>query len=280
MEGDIVSLAVSTLIDVGLDRAADVLHRGFSDYLIPIEFAMPVLLRLLVSDGIDLAASRIASLDGRPVGAMLIARRGWSCRLAGMAIVPDARGRGIGRRLMQHLVDDAIDRGDRSIVLEVIEANRPAVSLYERFGFRTIRRLVSFERAGGSRGSPSPLENVDIWDVARRIVRDGLPDLPWQISGETLARFAPPYRAVRLDSAYAILSDPATSWINLHALFVEPDARGAGRGARLLRVLSAAYPGRVWSVPALCPEEFSPVFLRAGFAPGSIHQLQMIRELR
>ncbi len=47
-----------------------------------------------------------------------------------MAIAPGARGQGIGLWCMDRLVDEARARGERSMVLEVIEQNDPAVRLY------------------------------------------------------------------------------------------------------------------------------------------------------
>ena len=53
--------------------------------------------------------------------------------LLAIATHPDARRRGVAAALMQHLLDAA--RGARLITLEVRASNRPAIALYERFGF-------------------------------------------------------------------------------------------------------------------------------------------------
>lgn len=53
--------------------------------------------------------------------------------LLAIATHPDARRRGIAARLMQHLVEAARDA--RVVTLEVRASNRPAIALYERFGF-------------------------------------------------------------------------------------------------------------------------------------------------
>lgn len=48
------------------------------------------------------------------------------------------RGRGLGRRLLDHAVEVARDRGRRSVGLAVWEHNADAIGFYERYGFRTV----------------------------------------------------------------------------------------------------------------------------------------------
>jgi ribosomal protein S18 acetylase RimI-like enzyme len=239
---------------------------------------------LAVHDAVDVSSSRVVLRDGRAVGAALVARRGWSSRLAGMAIVPDARGGGIGRWLMAQLIEQAQAREDRRLVLEVIEQNTPAVHLYESFGFRVQRRLVSFSTPSFDRKSrveetsPVQLEEIDIRDMARLVTMHGLPDLPWQISGESLALMGPPNRAYRLDAAYVAISDPSQAQIAVHSVLVAPRARRQGQATRLLRAVVATHPSKTWRVPALCPEEVGRLFDELGFVKESLTQLQMALE--
>ncbi len=55
--------------------------------------------------------------------------------LSMMAVAPEARGRGIGKRLLETFLADARRRGFRSCRLEVHPDNRVARQLYERNGF-------------------------------------------------------------------------------------------------------------------------------------------------
>jgi len=52
-----------------------------------------------------------------------------------LAVVPDWRGQGIGRALLEAVEVEAIQRGCCKITLEVQDANRQARGLYERYGF-------------------------------------------------------------------------------------------------------------------------------------------------
>ena len=48
------------------------------------------------------------------------------------------RGRGVGRRLLAHLADEARPLGYHKLVLAAFPFNRAGMALYERLGFRTV----------------------------------------------------------------------------------------------------------------------------------------------
>ncbi len=278
-----MTLDLESVLDHGFDQAVDLLNRGFADYVIPIELDAVELHRMVVHDGIDLSSSRVVHRDGQAVGIALIARRGWTARLAAMGLVPKARGAGIGSWLMGCLIDEARARGERAMVLEVVEQNTPAVHLYRKCGFRTVRRLVSYASfpphdAGEAASQDAGLAEIDVREFARLVSVHGLPDLPWQISGESLAHLGPPSVAHQLGDAYILLSDPEAPQIAVRALLVAPEARRQGQATRLLQALLARYAQKTWRVPALCPEEAGGPFERVGFERGSLSQFQMIRE--
>lgn len=52
-----------------------------------------------------------------------------------LAVVPEARRRGLGRRLMEALWGRLMELGDESLTLEVRASNIPAITLYEGLGF-------------------------------------------------------------------------------------------------------------------------------------------------
>ncbi|RTQ35191.1 N-acetyltransferase [Variovorax gossypii] len=53
----------------------------------------------------------------------------------GIALLPEARGRGLGRRLLQAAIDKSWERGLTRIELSVRTDNANARALYERLGF-------------------------------------------------------------------------------------------------------------------------------------------------
>ena len=112
------------------------------------------------------------------------------------------------------------------------------------------------------------------------ISRYGLPDLPWQLSGESLMQMNPPPQAYRSGQAYIVLSNPEAEHVVIWSLLVEPQARGHGLASEMLKRVLAIYAGKTWHVPALCPEELGKVFERAGFEKETLSQWQMKRDLQ
>lgn len=268
---------ISTL-EYGLTKTTRVLNLGFSDYIVPVQMGREQLNGMLKVDSVDLAESQIVIRDGEAVGAALIARRGWSCRLAGMAIIPSARGQGVGRFLLKKIIEDAKARADRRMELEVIVQNAPAVSLYKNSGFSQIRRLVSFSIENPS-GQPGALEEIDLRVLGRMVGAHGMPDLPWQVSGETLAQTGPPYQAYRLGGCMAAISNHEAAQVVFRSLLIMPEELQSGQGDNFLKGLFAKFPGKNWRVPAIFPEEFSGLFESLGFELEEIAQYQMVLNL-
>jgi len=96
-----------------------------------------------VADGY-LSRSWVATVGGVVVGYII----SWFLRdevhLLNIALDPDHRGRGYGKRMMQYLIDEAVHAGRDVITLEVRESNTPARHLYESFGFVNVGRRLGY----------------------------------------------------------------------------------------------------------------------------------------
>lgn len=64
--------------------------------------------------------------------------------LANLAVVSDRRGEGLGRALLDHVLDDARGRGVEKLFLEVRESNEVALRLYRAAGFEEIGRRPAY----------------------------------------------------------------------------------------------------------------------------------------
>ncbi len=77
-------------------------------------------------------------------GTLLFRRNSRSARLYSFCVHPQARGTGLGRRLLAALEDEALTRGMQRLSLEVRADNRVAMGLYRRMGFLPRRWLEDY----------------------------------------------------------------------------------------------------------------------------------------
>jgi ribosomal-protein-alanine N-acetyltransferase len=61
-----------------------------------------------------------------------------------LAVHPDRRGEGYGRRLLAHALTRLAEHDATSVKLEVREGNDPAMNLYRDFEFQTLRRVENY----------------------------------------------------------------------------------------------------------------------------------------
>jgi ribosomal protein S18 acetylase RimI-like enzyme len=276
-----MSLTVVPALDFSLAELAELLNSSFRGYLVEIKFNPSLVNYLLRQDHVDLTASQVVLEAGQPVGLALVARRGWSSRVAAMGINSERRGQGVGEWLMKRIIAQARERQERTLLLEVIEQNHPAVRLYQKLGFQMQRRLAGYRGQLAEGQAHEGLQEVDIREVAHLLTCYSGPDLPWQLSGETLAQSGWPNRGYRLGAAYGAISNPEQPQITLKALVVPPAARRQGAATALLQALAAEYPGKTWAAPPIWPEEVTAgLFEKLGFTRESLSQLQMILTLR
>lgn len=271
-----LKLSIESAIEFTLEEIADLLTRGFEDYFVPIKFTKEAFAVMVRLDGIDLNNSCVM-LDGEePIGCALWAHRGWTSRLAAMGVVKDARGSGVGRWAMEDMIAEAQHRGDRELVLEVIEQNERGVRLYKGCGFEVQKRLVGYANEDPVGVEHGAIEEVDIRQVARLLSDCGPADLPWQCSAATLAQMGPPARGVTLGHAFAVISDPEQEVVAFRSIVVEPEHRRSGAAQKLIQTLFTRYPEKIWKVPIIMPEDAAPgLFESLGFTIEELSQYQM-----
>ena len=157
-----MTLTLTPASEFSISQLSDLLTRGFEDYFFPIHITEDVFLAMLRRDSIDLTASRVILKGGEPIGIGLIARRGWTSRLAAMGIVVNARNGGVGTWAMEQLIEEAKARDERQMLLEVIDQNVAGVKLYEKVGFEKVRRLVGYKIENPQVEVKHQLEEMDI----------------------------------------------------------------------------------------------------------------------
>src|SRR4051812_16897135 len=123
--------------ELSLAEQAKVFNAAFAGYVGgSFELDAATLASFISFQGIDLCYSRFGrDRQGQFVSFGYINRTGMFPRLAGMGTVAGARRSGAAASVLVALLEEANTRGDKAMILEVIEQNPPAVALYQAHGF-------------------------------------------------------------------------------------------------------------------------------------------------
>jgi ribosomal-protein-alanine N-acetyltransferase len=94
----------------------------------------------------------VARQDGRIVGYAGMWVISDEAHISTIAVHPSYRRRGLGRRLITHLIEVAVREGAAVVTLEVRESNLAAQSLYRQLGFEATGRLRNYYGDTGENG--------------------------------------------------------------------------------------------------------------------------------
>ncbi|CAN5146450.1 GNAT family N-acetyltransferase [soil metagenome] len=146
--GDRVVLRAVGALD--LDRAA-ALHRQAFEPLGERPWTRRDMAELLAAPGV---AGLFLEVEGREAGFALLRVAADEAELLTIAVAADRRRRGLGRRLLGAVIEQARDRGAHSLFLEVGADNAPARSLYSQAGFMEVGRRPAYYRRPVSFADP------------------------------------------------------------------------------------------------------------------------------
>ncbi len=170
-----------------LERAAmhELFNEGFSGYLVPMRLDDAAFSTYLEHNDIDLDVSRVM-VDERPASFALVGVRRDEVWIGGMGTVPAARRQGYGQLVLESALDAARAIGGRLAWLEVIDANRAALTLYDKLGFGVTRELLVWELPASTQtgnGGEVDVRQAWSWIAANRQGRE-----PWQRADEVLTK--------------------------------------------------------------------------------------------
>ena len=78
----------------------------------------------------------VIEMEQAPIGRLYIDRADDDIRITDIALLPEFRGRGIGRMLMEEILEEGRATGKRVTIH--VEHDNPARRLYDRLGFRHV----------------------------------------------------------------------------------------------------------------------------------------------
>ncbi|MDQ3291239.1 MAG: GNAT family N-acetyltransferase [Bacteroidota bacterium] len=86
----------------------------------------------------------IQSAEGKIIGTVALLRvNATTAKLRKMYLAKDYRSLGLGRLLLERILEKAISLGYQEILLETVHTMKTAIHLYESFGFRKVNQVVA-----------------------------------------------------------------------------------------------------------------------------------------
>jgi putative acetyltransferase len=126
---DNVALATvirNTLSEFGTAHPGTVYYDSTTDALFELFQKPQAVYYVVESGGQVMGGGGIYPTEGLPVD---------TCELVKMYLLPQARGKGIGKLLIEKCIDAAKEKGFKNIYLETMPELKQALKVYEKYGF-------------------------------------------------------------------------------------------------------------------------------------------------
>jgi ribosomal protein S18 acetylase RimI-like enzyme len=168
---------------------AEIFNAGYEGYFTPFTLDEATFRFMTTVSDDDLDASRVVLVDGEPAGICKLAiraDRGW---IGGLGVAVPHRGSGLGETLMREVIDVVRTRGLRELWLEVLTPNAPAIRLYEKLGFETVRDVEVWALDQRVSRPHDNVRSVPLEQAQARITRERREREPWQRADESVAHY-------------------------------------------------------------------------------------------
>ena len=120
----------STLTEFGANHPGTVYYDDATDHLFEV-FQQPSSFYFIATiDGEMFGGGGIYPTEGLPVN---------TCELVKMYLLPAARGKGIGKMIIENCLEKAKAVGFEKVYLETMPELEQAISVYEKFGFKYLK---------------------------------------------------------------------------------------------------------------------------------------------
>jgi ribosomal protein S18 acetylase RimI-like enzyme len=256
----VTAIAFASAATLPLEQVTHAFNLAFTGYYLPMSQTPDGLAQMMRENDVRLSESAVVYVNGALAGVGLVGvrqARGW---IAGMGVAQQWRGQGIGAHLLGRLLNRmrAIDL--RMAQLEVLDVNTPALTLYQRMGFRTLRSLMVYHGPLQLDASTAPGRSGDRMQtrvVAPRLALNQFDAYhavapAWQRERASLERARSALDGLGLWEdgrlqAYLLFSRQSGGYALLDAGTTAPDAAVRRDDiVRLLRVLADPAPGTVF----------------------------------
>lgn len=162
-DGDPRQIAVAASA-YSFTELADIYNQSRVDYIVPMPMNARRMQEYIYQYAVDLDASCVAQDEaGDILGIGMLGLRGERAWITRLGVIPQRRRYHTGLFMMETLLAAARERLARSVQLEVIEGNEPALRLFTRLGF-VARRILLVSRRAPAPSAPLPAQ-VQVGDL-------------------------------------------------------------------------------------------------------------------
>jgi putative acetyltransferase len=127
---DLALIVRNTLAEFGAANPGTVYFDPTTDSLYELFFAPKAAYFVAESNGKILGGGGIYPTEGLPEN---------TCELVKMYLLPEARGIGLGRRLIEKCLETGKENGFQQVYLETLDELHLALKIYARFGFEYLK---------------------------------------------------------------------------------------------------------------------------------------------
>jgi ribosomal protein S18 acetylase RimI-like enzyme len=259
---------------------------AFSDYFVPLRPSLADFEEMMRRRGFDPAASvgvfeeeRLVAFTCNGVGQWNDERAGYD---TGTGVIPSMRRRGAGEQMMERSVEALRGGGNALYVLEVLEPNQGAFTLYQRSGFEVSRMLQCFSYDAAQESATTASSNVAAEERDPEFLTAWFDREPsWQNSLASVRRSSAPRVTLVARHEGEVVGGAVLFPGNgdIAFLSVDPAWRRRGFGSAILREARnhAGRPLRLVNIDDSCSSALA--FLDATGAQRTVRQYEMIRAL-
>lgn len=257
--------------DFTFQQLTNIYNQTREDYIVPMPMSQAKMREYVHCYDVDLTQSVVAVSENGSLGLAMLGVRDDTTWVTRVGVTPDGRQKGVGRGMMQVLIDNSRKLKAKTMILEVIKNNVPAQRLFDGLGFEVIRELLVMRRPPAPMNM-SPPYNGHIktlgYQDALSLLATRTDDPSWITDNRSL------YNAGNLAALAADLPDLGRGWLvyqntvfQLSRLILQTETQVPSEvAAALLQYLHWLHPAQDTSLENLAVDnEHWTAFKRLGY---------------
>ncbi len=134
-----------SLDNINLNLIVSLYNQVYSDYYFNIYYDKVSLKKYLKSLPVNLKLSQIIKFEDKYVGLAIVSVVNGAAWISSFGVIKKYRKLGLGEKLLMSILSQLKNQGVKSVGLEVLDYNLPAIGLYKKHGFKLISKLTSLE---------------------------------------------------------------------------------------------------------------------------------------